>query len=108
LRNDLPREKIIETKENKKTKREDDEVNIEDSKSVLGIKSEIQNIEIIATPSAVNLRSGPSTSTKILKSITTNVKAKKINESPGWVQVEIETEDKLIKGWVNDQYVISK
>ncbi len=107
LRNDLPREKTIETKENKKTRGEDDEVNIEDSKSVLGVKSEIQNIEIIATPSAVNLRSGPSTSTKILKSITANLKAKKINESPGWVQVEIETDDKLIKGWVNDQYIIS-
>ncbi|TXG77092.1 hypothetical protein E6Q11_03365 [Candidatus Dojkabacteria bacterium] len=93
--------------EKKDDEHEGDEINLSDEKSVLGVNTKKNLIEIIATPSAVNLREGPSLNAKIIKKISQTADANKINQKGDWVQVIVDI-DGEVKGWVNSQFIINK
>ncbi len=95
-----------EQKEVSESSRE--EVDLSGEKSVLGARTKMENVEIVASPSAVNLREGPSLNTQIVKRLQKSVLAKKVNHKENWIQVEFQYDGENLKGWVSDQFIVDK
>jgi cell wall-associated NlpC family hydrolase len=87
-------DKAVEEKQNneqKEEKTEEKQENLEENNTVNKTK--------YVSPSAINLRQKPNTSSDVIKSLTQNTEVKIIEESNGWSKVEVNGE----QGYVSTQ-----
>ena len=78
------------------------ELQLKNEKDVLGAQTGIQRqVNIPASLSSVDVRSGPSIDTQVIARIWYTQKVNSYSESGDWVEIEINS----LRGWINKKYL---